>query len=391
MKKITLITFAALAFTGIASAQLSVQKGGRVEVGPFKAEYDRPSLDSLLLFPTTTAADSPDNGISPMASKSFVSIDKNAALTVLGRRNNVSGGYIAFGNDRNVTVGEWAGREDSDILQLRGIQGLRFESGNAEIFKYYCSRYSDNATVKFIFNCDVKGPAFLVTSDERLKSDIEDLDVSTADFSGINPISYRLKAAPAPARAASATEDGCEETVGPAAPDPRTRYGFSAQEVKEIFPDLVCEDEDGYLSVDYIGFIPILVDAVKSLKAEVEEQKSVIESLTARENAPQRAPGKDGGQAGIDGPAVVRPSLAQNRPNPFTATTVIECTLPESVADASLRIYDLQGKQVMKLAVEGRGSTSVTVDGSTLAAGMYIYALIADGRETDSKRMILTD
>ena len=51
----------------------------------------------------------------------------------------------------------------------------------------------------------------------------------------------------------------------------------------------------------------------------------------------------------------------------------------------------LQGKQVMKLAVEGRGSTSVTVDGSTLAAGMYIYALIADGREIDSKRMILTD
>ena len=166
--------------------------------------------------------------------------------------------------------------------------------------------------MKFIFNCDVKGPAFLVTSDERLKSDIEDLDVSTADFSGINPISYRLKAAPAPARAASATEDGCEETVGPAAPDPRTRYGFSAQEVKEIFPDLVCEDEDGYLSVDYIGFIPILVDAVKSLKAEVEEQKSVIESLTARENAPARA--RKGRRAGRNRRPGGREALAGAEP-----------------------------------------------------------------------------
>lgn len=159
----------------------------------------------------------------------------------------------------------------------------------------------------------------------------------------------------------------------------------------ETFPELVSENSYGYLSVDYIGFIPMLVSAVQEMDAKIKEQEAVIESLTARENAPQRAPGKDGGQAGIDGPAVVRPSLAQNRPNPFTATTVIECTLPESVADASLRIYDLQGKQVMKLAVEGRGSTSVTVDGSTLAAGMYIYALIADGREIDSKRMILTD
>ncbi len=384
MKKITLITFAALAFTGIASAQLSVQKNGRIQIGPFKERYTPPSLDSLLIgFSLNPEVSSTSTHYPDPA----VVVDHSAAMTVAGKLNNISGGYIAFGNSRNVTVGEWAGHIDSDVLQLRGTHGIRYETDKGEIFRHNYG--SDKA--KFVFSCDVAGPAFLVTSDERLKSDIEDLDVSTADFSGINPISYRLKAAPAPARAASATEDGCEEIVGPAAPDPRTRYGFSAQEVKEIFPDLVCEDEDGYLSVDYIGFIPVLVDAVKSLKAEVDEQKSVIESLTAQENAPQRAPGKDGGQAGIDGPAVVRPSLAQNRPNPFTATTVIECTLPESVADASLRIYDLQGKQVMKLAVEGRGSTSVTVDGSTLAAGMYIYALIADGREIDSRRMILTD
>ncbi len=65
----------------------------------------------------------------------------------------------------------------------------------------------------------------------------------------------------------------------------------------ETFPELVSENSYGYLSVDYIGFIPMLVSAVQEMDAKIKEQEAVIESLTARENAPQRAPGKDGGQA----------------------------------------------------------------------------------------------
>jgi hypothetical protein len=35
-------------------------------------------------------------------------------------------------------------------------------------------------------------------------------------------------------------------------------------------------------------------------------------------------------------------------------------------------------------------NTSVTIEGHTLKAGMYLYTLIADGKEVDTKRMILT-
>ena len=34
-------------------------------------------------------------------------------------------------------------------------------------------------------------------------------------------------------------------------PDSRTRFGFIAREVKEVLPELVVEDENGYLSADY--------------------------------------------------------------------------------------------------------------------------------------------
>jgi regulator of replication initiation timing len=49
--------------------------------------------------------------------------------------------------------------------------------------------------------------------------------------------------------------------------------GFIAQEIQKIFPELVQTDSDGYLSVDYTGLIPHLVESVKALKLENEELK----------------------------------------------------------------------------------------------------------------------
>ena len=76
--------------------------------------------------------------------------------------------------------------------------------------------------------------------------------------------------------------------------------------------------------------------------------------------------------------------------NGIPADTQIRYSLPESVRQADLYVYDLQGKQVKHIVVSDRGQSSVTIHGSELQAGMYIYALIADGQEVASKRMILT-
>ena len=49
--------------------------------------------------------------------------------------------------------------------------------------------------------------------------------------------------------------------------------GVIAQEVKEIVPSAVVEREDGYLAVKYDKLIPLLIEAVKALKAEIEIMK----------------------------------------------------------------------------------------------------------------------
>jgi hypothetical protein len=51
----------------------------------------------------------------------------------------------------------------------------------------------------------------------------------------------------------------------------------------------------------------------------------------------------------------------------------------------------MQGKQISHYPVYERGNGSITITGGTLEPGMYMYALIADGKEVDTKRMILTE
>lgn len=46
-----------------------------------------------------------------------------------------------------------------------------------------------------------------------------------------------------------------------------------AQDVQKLFPDMVHEDGAGYLSVNYIELIPLLIQTVQELSTEVEELK----------------------------------------------------------------------------------------------------------------------
>jgi hypothetical protein len=55
--------------------------------------------------------------------------------------------------------------------------------------------------------------------------------------------------------------------------------GVIAQELQNILPELVIEDKDKKLSVNYIGLIPHLIEAVKELKNENEDLKSNYEQI----------------------------------------------------------------------------------------------------------------
>ena len=54
----------------------------------------------------------------------------------------------------------------------------------------------------------------------------------------------------------------------------KRHFGLSAQELQVIYPNLVEEGQDGYLSVNYVELVPILIRSIQELKQELDELKS---------------------------------------------------------------------------------------------------------------------
>ena len=61
--------------------------------------------------------------------------------------------------------------------------------------------------------------------------------------------------------------------------DIKRQVGFSAQEISEVLPEAVSKGQDDYLSVDYGKITPLLVEAIKQLKAENDELKERLEKI----------------------------------------------------------------------------------------------------------------
>jgi len=86
------------------------------------------------------------------------------------------------------------------------------------------------------------------TSDIRLKENVAKMGGSLEKLTSLEAISFTMK------------DDEAH----------RTEFGFSAQDMQKIYPELVqkADDEMGTLSVNYIGLIAPMVDAIKELETQ---------------------------------------------------------------------------------------------------------------------------
>jgi hypothetical protein len=83
--------------------------------------------------------------------------------------------------------------------------------------------------------------------------------------------------------------------------------------------------------------------------------------------------------------------LRQNIPNPFNDKTVISYSIPESVKQAQIVVYDEMGMLIRKFDINTKGEGNVTFYYTGLKKGIYTYSLFADGRLVTTKKMIIKD
>jgi len=100
-------------------------------------------------------------------------------------------------------------------------------------------------------------------SDVRLKEHIEPLANRSMSILDLKGVSFRFKA--------KEEERPMDSYL--------THFGFIAQDVRDIFPELVREEKDGFLGLEYQSLIPLLVEQVKWQAREIEVLSSSQEAL----------------------------------------------------------------------------------------------------------------
>ncbi|MGB3181596.1 MAG: T9SS type A sorting domain-containing protein [Cyclobacteriaceae bacterium] len=188
------------------------------------------------------------------------------------------------------------------------------------------------------------------------------------------------------------------------------KHGFIAQDIQAVFPDLVrdvkyrLESDDAtgeggkriesidYLAVDYISMIPYIVEAIKELDGNRSANATMQQRITEMEAETaelRRRLEEMEGSSNTNNSFESSAKVFGNTPNPFSAETRIAYELPAN-SNATLIVYNMSGEQIMTFDNLRSGSGEVVIEGRSLEAGMYIYTLIANGQEVDTRRMILT-
>lgn len=227
--------------------------------------------------------------------------------------------------------------------------------------------------------------SYLTSSDIRLKENISPVSNCLGKITQLNGISYNY--IDNPKNKLELPEelmkkkgmDKVDNTASKKSMKKEKHIGFSAQEVRELFPDLVREDSAGYLAVDYIGMIPLLVESIKEQQLKIEELEAL---LSEKESTINFKEGLKSIHSGY--------KLYQNSPNPFSDETVIKYSLGSDLNNVKIVIYDLQGKQLKAIELDSeKGDSSVTIPADELYPGQFIYSLIVDNAIVESKRMII--
>lgn len=158
----------------------------------------------------------------------------------------------------------------------------------------------------------------------------------------------------------------------------KKHYALSAEELEDVFPELVYTNADKSKSINYVEMIPLLLQSINELRSEVAKLKEENNKYSNKKMATDI---KDCIESPIE--------LSQNKPNPWNESTEITLSVPESFKNAIVLFFDLTGKQVFEQKLYTSGEQSLKIYAKDFIPGIYIYSLVVDGNVVASKKMLV--
>lgn len=152
----------------------------------------------------------------------------------------------------------------------------------------------------------------------------------------------------------------------------KKKYGLAADELKKIFPELVYEDKNGNVSINYIELVPLLVQSVNELNSRIQR----LESGASTESF-------------INSDMI---SLSANRINSNTRglqCSTVDFKIPSDFQTACLTVFDLRGKVVAKRKITNAGNITTDLYDLVQNDGIYVFSVTVDGETVVAKQITL--
>jgi hypothetical protein len=187
----------------------------------------------------------------------------NAALSsnIIGSNNIAIGleaGVAITTTSNNIDIGNGGASSDSGAIRI-GAAGVQFSTFIAGIYGVTTS--ASNAVPVMI---DSNGNLGTISSSRRYKDDIQDMGDASSGLLRLRPVTFRYK---------KPFNDGSKPI----------QYGLIAEEVAEVYPDLVARSADGQIeTVKYQVLDSMLLNELHKQNAMIDVQREQIRSLEER-------------------------------------------------------------------------------------------------------------
>lgn len=210
-------------------------------------------------------------------------------------------------------------------------------------------------------------------SDARSKTEIKALPNGLSTILGLRPVSYKWadnNLSMVRMQSNSENADSVTVAFGPES-DTQIQFGFLAQDVEQVLPEVVATDETGNKMINYTAIIPLMVQAIQELQQTIEDQASTIEQLSMY--------------------IPVNRTLAHSSnkilscsPNPTSGFVTIETEVING-SESEIVITSLSGNREKTFKVS---SSVLSCDVSSLPTGIHIVSLYVEGQLHDTCRLI---
>lgn len=163
-------------------------------------------------------------------------------------------------------------------------------------------------------------------------------------------------------------------------------FGFISQEIQKIFPNVnITKNLNNILFLDYDQIIPITVKAIQEQQIIIDSLKNELHKLKTTFTK-TNAVNQNSGTFSQENLSI----LYQNKPNPFKDETEIQYYVSSlSFSSAYILVFDMNGSLLKKINILNAGEGKIVINQGDLKPGCYLYSLIVNEKEVESRKMIL--